>query len=100
MGTMIAVLHHINELIRMSCPFLTAGLGVVILYWTSVTYGAITVLQIMGFDDGMMLLERTQPLALIAGLPLIPVGLILSQIFKWEDMIISRIRNEPLAPRS
>lgn len=55
MGIMIAVLHELNEIIKVFCPFLVAGLAVVILYWTSVTYGAITVLQVMGYDDGIRL---------------------------------------------
>lgn len=95
MGTIISILHEVNELIKVFCPFLVAGIGVVIIYWTSVTYGAITVLQVMGYDDGMRLLERTQPLALVIGLPSIPVTLIMSQFLKWDEMILSCIGKEP-----
>lgn len=99
MGIVVAVLHELNEIVKVFCPYLVAGMAVVILYWTSVTYGAITVLQVMGFDDGIRLLERTQPLALIIGLPSIPVSLILSQFFKWDDMILSCIGKEPYTQR-
>lgn len=56
-------------------------------HFLTVTYGAITVLQVMGYEDGIRLLERTQPLALIIGLPSIPVTLVLSQFVKWDDIL-------------
>lgn len=58
------------------------------------TYGAITVLQVMGYDDGMKFLETTQPLALVVGLPSIPVTLILGQFFRWEDMLLKYLGKE------
>ncbi|XP_037044183.1 E3 ubiquitin-protein ligase MARCHF5-like isoform X2 [Bradysia coprophila] len=87
MCLLVSILHEVSEVIKVCCPFLVAGVAIVILYWTSVTYGAITLLQVMGYNDGMRLLERTQPLALIVGLPSIPVALILGQFFKWEDSL-------------
>lgn len=108
MGLLVSILHEVREGIKVFCPFLVAGVAIVILYWTSgripfylswkssmkkenvsiaVTYGAITLLQVMGYDDGMKLLERTQPLALIVALPSIPVALILGQLIKWEDIL-------------
>lgn len=57
------------------------------LHFVTVTYGAITVLQVMGYEDGIRVLERTQPLALIIGLPSIPVALVLSQFLKWDDIL-------------
>lgn len=63
------------------------------------TYGAITVLQVMGYDEGMMLLERTQPLALIVSLPSIPVTLVLSQFFRWDDMLLKCLGKEPYSNR-
>lgn len=57
----------------------------------TVTYGAISVLQCMGYEDGMRFLEGTQPLALIVGLPSIPVTLILSQFFKWDEILSNTI---------
>ncbi len=41
----------------------------------------------MGYDEGIQLLERTQPLALIIGLPCIPIALVLSQFFRWDDIL-------------
>lgn len=102
----MSVLHEVNEILKIFCPYLVAGVAVLILYWTSgqrfstfkvretffcdfiaVTYGAITVLQVMGYENGIRLLERTQPYALIVGLPSIPVALILSQFFRWDDFL-------------
>lgn len=69
------------------------------LAFITVTYGAITVLQVMGYDDGMRLLERTQPLALVVGLPSIPATLILSQFFRWDDILLKCIGKEPYSNR-
>lgn len=35
MGIFVHVIHEINELLKVFCPFLVAGIAVVILYWTS-----------------------------------------------------------------
>lgn len=59
----------------------------------TVTYGAITVIQVMGYDDGIRLLERTEPLALVVGLPSIPVSLISSQFFRWDDLLLKCFSN-------
>lgn len=94
----VGVLNEINELIKRFCPFLTAGIAVVALCWTSITYGAITVLQVMGFNEGMSFLENVQPFALMMGLPAIPVSLIMSQMIRWDDLILTLMRNESLSP--
>lgn len=70
------------------CPF---AAGVVLLggvYWTAVTYGAVTVMQVLGHSDGMGLMERADPLALLIGLPLIPAGLFLAKMLRWEEWLL------------
>jgi E3 ubiquitin-protein ligase MARCH5 len=42
------VLEGIDNIIRRSSPFIAAGVFVGSFYWTACTYGAITVLQVLG----------------------------------------------------
>ena len=42
------------------------------LYWTGVTFGTVTVMQAVGHDEGLVLMERFDPLFLLAVLPLVP----------------------------
>ena len=44
--------------------------------------------QIAGHDEGWNLMERADPLLLLVSLPLIPVGLVLGKMIKWQDPII------------
>lgn len=69
------------------------------LYWTAVTYGAITVLQVVGHKNGLEMLDNADPLLLIVGLPMIPVGLVLGRMVRWEDMILRYIQNRQRSAR-
>ncbi len=59
------------------------------LYWTGVTFGAVTVMQAIGHDEGLMLMERSDPLFLLVSLPLVPVGLVLGKMVRWEEPVRS-----------
>lgn len=52
MGILANVLEGVDTLIRRGSPFIAAGVLVGSLYWTAVTYGAITVLQVVGHNEG------------------------------------------------
>lgn len=47
MGTLNCLLEGIDAMVKRLSPFLAAGVIVGSLYWTSVTYGAVTVLQVI-----------------------------------------------------
>ena len=55
------------------------------IYWTAVTYGAVTVMQVVGHKEGLDVMERADPLFLLIGLLTIPVMLILGKMIRWED---------------
>lgn len=42
----------LDALISRVCPFVAAGIVVGSIYWTAVTYGAITCMQILGHKEG------------------------------------------------
>lgn len=88
MGTIIGILEGADTLVKRLSPFVAAGVFVGSLYWTAVTYGAITVLQVVGYKEGLHMMEASDPLVLLIGLPAIPVALVLGRMIRWEDMIL------------
>lgn len=93
MGFFADVLEAVDTLIRRSSPFLAAGVFVGSLYWTAVTYGAITVLQVLGHNEGLEILECTDHIFLLVALPAIPVCLVLGRMIRWEDYILRFLQN-------
>lgn len=47
MGILVLVLDTVDSFIYKGCPFLAAGIVVGAIYWCAVTYGAITVMQVI-----------------------------------------------------
>lgn len=57
------------------------------LYWTCVTFGAVTIMQLVGEQQGLVLIELADPLFLLVSLPLVPVGLVLGKMIRWEEPV-------------
>ncbi|CAG9760882.1 unnamed protein product [Ceutorhynchus assimilis] len=92
MGVMVYLLDKVDDIIYKWCPFMAAGVVVGGVYWCGVTYGAITVMQVLGRTEGLALLEKTDPILLIIVLPAIPLVLILGKVIRWEDILLGFIR--------
>ena len=60
-----------------------------------VTFGAVTLMQTVGHDRSLVIMERADPLLLLVVLPLVPVGLIIGQMIRWEETV----RNGILLPK-
>ncbi|XP_020337116.1 E3 ubiquitin-protein ligase MARCH5 isoform X2 [Oncorhynchus kisutch] len=88
LGPVVYVLDLADRLISKACPFTAAGIMVGSIYWTAVTYGAVTVMQVVGHKEGLDVMERADPLFLLIGLPTIPVMLILGKMIRWEDYVL------------
>lgn len=52
-GPVVYVLDLADRLISKAGPFAAAGIMVGSIYWTAVTYGAVTVMQVRGFVMGL-----------------------------------------------
>lgn len=46
LGLVIVMLDVVDSVIYKVCPFVAAGIVVGSIYWTAVTYGAVTVMQV------------------------------------------------------
>ncbi|XP_063992070.1 E3 ubiquitin-protein ligase MARCHF5-like [Diachasmimorpha longicaudata] len=92
MGSLVVILDTIDGVIFRVCPFIAASIVVGSIYWTAVTYGAVTVMQVVGHKDGLTMMEQADPLVLLVGLPTIPIMLVLGKMLKWEDQALSLLR--------
>ncbi|XP_028146430.1 E3 ubiquitin-protein ligase MARCHF5 [Diabrotica virgifera virgifera] len=92
MGVLVLVLDTVDSFIYKGCPFLAAGIVVGAIYWCAVTYGAITIMQVIGQKEGLAIMEQADPLVLLIGLPAIPVALVLGKMIRWEDAVLTFMR--------
>lgn len=88
MGPLVYYLQQVDSALSRASPFAAAGVVMGTAYWSAVTYGAVTVMQVVGHKKGLYVMERADPLFLLMGLPTIPVVLILGKMIRWEDYIV------------
>lgn len=91
-GVLVACLDSGDKLVQKLCPIIAGGVCVGSLYWTCVTFGAVTFMQAVGHDRGMILMERVDPLFLLVSLPLVPVGLVIGKMVRWEEPVLKCLR--------
>ncbi|XP_020803913.1 E3 ubiquitin-protein ligase MARCH5-like [Drosophila serrata] len=91
-GHLGMALEALDIVISGMCSLLTSGIIVCWLYWTAVTFGAVTFLQVVGHDNGMAIMQSSDPILLLIGLPIIPIGLIVSRLIRWDDAILHVIQ--------
>ncbi|XP_060529374.1 E3 ubiquitin-protein ligase MARCHF5 [Cylas formicarius] len=94
MGMLVLILDTVDGIIYKGCPFMAAGIVVGAVYWCAVTYGAITVMQVIGQKEGLSVMEQADPLILLVGLPAIPVALLLGKMIRWEDAVLNFMRRK------
>ncbi|XP_074643780.1 E3 ubiquitin-protein ligase MARCHF5-like [Tubulanus polymorphus] len=85
LGPILYMMEMTDRVVYRTCPFLAGGIFLGSVYWTAVTYGAITVMQILGHKEGLNVMEKADPLFLLIGLPTIPIMMILGKMIRWED---------------
>eukprot|EP00090_Calanus_glacialis_P034988 TRINITY_DN5962_c0_g1_i1.p1 TRINITY_DN5962_c0_g1~~TRINITY_DN5962_c0_g1_i1.p1 ORF type:complete len:414 (-),score=97.86 TRINITY_DN5962_c0_g1_i1:102-1343(-) len=90
--SVLRLLDALDKLVGRLCPVVAGGVCVGSLYWTCVTYGAVTVMQVTGHDKGLSLMETADPLFLLVSLPLVPVGLVLAKMVRWQEPVLNFMR--------
>lgn len=88
MGPVVYFLQQLDRALSRVSPFAAVGVVVGTAYWSAVTYGAVTVMQVVGHKKGLYVMERADPLFLLMGLPTIPVVLVLGKMIRWEDYLV------------
>lgn len=99
MGALANALESIDTQIKRISPFLTAGVIVGSIYWTAVSYGAVTVLQTVGVEEGFALMQKAEPFVLLISLPIIPVGLVLGRMIRWEEFVLRFLQTKSFSFR-
>jgi len=84
----IRFIEQYDKLLYGSSPFVAVSILVGSLYLCSASYGFITIIQVMGYEDGRRLIDEADPMLLIIGLPTIPITLVLAKFIKWEDFLL------------
>ncbi|XP_063433980.1 E3 ubiquitin-protein ligase MARCHF5-like [Mytilus trossulus] len=87
-GPVVYILEKCDKIANMICPFLAGSVIVGSLWWTAVTYGAITVMQVLGSEEGVHVMQVADPLFLLITLPTIPIMMILCKMVRWEDYVL------------
>ncbi|XP_016302697.1 E3 ubiquitin-protein ligase MARCH5-like [Sinocyclocheilus anshuiensis] len=87
-GPLVYFLQQVDRALSRASPFTAAGVVVGTVYWSAVTYGAVTVMQVVGHKKGLDVMEHADPLFLLMGLPTIPVMLVLGKMIRWEDYVV------------
>lgn len=88
LGPLLQSVEFLDKLISKFCPIAAAGVVIGSLYWSAVTYGAVTVMQVLGHKEGLEVMEKADPMFLFVGLPTIPLALILGKMVRWEDHVL------------
>jgi len=81
-------LQLLDRFIFKSSPAMATGVALTSLYWSATTYGAISLMQILGHKEGLDLMEKTDPLFLLVGLPTIPVIMVCGKLLPWDEYLL------------
>ncbi|KAI5694120.1 hypothetical protein M8J75_010908 [Diaphorina citri] len=89
---LVSLLDTIDTAVYKLCPFVAAGVVLGSMYWCAVTYGAVTVMVVIGRENGLQVMREVDAIVLLLGLPAIPVVLILANMVTWEDRVLTLLR--------
>lgn len=92
MGAFVTLLDALEEVTHKICPFIAGGVLLGSIYWIAITYGAVTVMQVVGHREGLEMMESADPLVLLVLLPTIPITLISAKMYNWEDTVLLFLR--------
>lgn len=91
-GLLVKTLDSIDTAVYKVCPFVAAGAVLGSMYWCAVTYGAVTVMVVIGKENGLRVMRQVDVVVLLIGLPVIPLLLILGNMVMWEDRVLTLLR--------
>lgn len=84
----VRLIEQYDKLLYGSSPFVAVTVVLGSIYLCCASYGFISIIQVMGYDDGRRLIDEADPILLVVGLPVIPITLVLTKLIKWEDFLL------------
>ncbi|EDV34427.1 uncharacterized protein Dana_GF20973 [Drosophila ananassae] len=86
-----SILERLDKSYERLCPSVLMGILAATVYFSAVTYGALTLLEVAGYETGMRLLQEDPTLLMIL-LPSVPTILLLSRMVRWDDCLVRWLR--------
>ncbi len=87
-GVLIKLIEKLDQLINKLCPYVATCVFIGSVFWTTVTYGAMTVMQVLDQKDAFKVMDQADPLIMLIALPSIPIMLVLCRFIKWEEFLL------------
>uniref|UniRef100_A0A914WS79 E3 ubiquitin-protein ligase MARCHF5 n=1 Tax=Plectus sambesii TaxID=2011161 RepID=A0A914WS79_9BILA len=87
-NVLLQMLENMDRFVARACPLLTGGVILGSVYWSAVTYGAVTIMEILGYKRALHVMEKTDPMVLIIGLPTIPILLVVGRMIRYEEALV------------
>ncbi|XP_066304200.1 E3 ubiquitin-protein ligase MARCHF5-like [Branchiostoma lanceolatum] len=85
---LVKILEGVDSWLLSISPY-CAGIGFCIsVYWCSWTFGFLTVVQVMGLQEGTQTIDKADPLVAMIMLPTIPYMLILARMIPWDQYLL------------
>ncbi|KAG9511310.1 E3 ubiquitin-protein ligase MARCH5 [Fragariocoptes setiger] len=99
-SNIVKMLERYELFLYSSSPFVAVTGVVAGIYWCCMSWGTLCMFQIMGQEEGGRVLDESDPLLLLIGLPSIPIMLVLAKLIKWEDLVLKcwRTRTPKIPP--
>ncbi|XP_054262657.1 E3 ubiquitin-protein ligase MARCHF5-like [Macrosteles quadrilineatus] len=95
---LMKLMQTMDRFVEVVCPISTALASVWMICWSASGYGAFTIMQIFGEEEGLCLLESVEPLILLVLLPCIPTSLIFMKMIPWEHYLLAFLRRRSNLP--
>ncbi|KAH8289406.1 hypothetical protein KR054_004605 [Drosophila jambulina] len=86
-----AVLNRLDKEYERLCPSVLMGIMSGTVYFSGVSYGALTLLELSGNEVVLQLLQQ-DPILMMILLPSVPMLLLMSRRIRWDDVLVRWLR--------
>ncbi|EDW65708.1 E3 ubiquitin-protein ligase MARCHF5 [Drosophila virilis] len=86
-----ALLERVEKTYGLLCPSILMGMLATVVYIATLSYGALTLHQIAGYETSIQLMKEDPTLLMIV-LPSVPAALLLLRRFDWDNWMVRWLR--------
>ncbi|KAM8720534.1 hypothetical protein ACLKA7_006560 [Drosophila subpalustris] len=92
-----AFLERVEAIYGMLCPSILMGMLATVVYIATLSYGALTMHQIAGYERSLQLMKEDPTLLMIV-LPSVPAALLLLRRLDWDNWLVRWLRRRQRQP--
>ncbi|XP_062137803.1 E3 ubiquitin-protein ligase MARCHF5 [Drosophila sulfurigaster albostrigata] len=92
-----AILERVEKTYGLLCPSVLMGMLATVFYIATLSYGALTMHQIAGYERSLQLM-KDDPTLLMIVLPSVPAGLLLLRRLEWDSWLVRWLRRRQRQP--